>query len=102
MHAAVNGFLMYKESKDFASAAADTVTDTLFSTAGFGVALLAERFIHSALMSSAVGISARFFIGHVTRSRWDFAEFLENSLAETESLVERLSQPETNVEALLC
>jgi hypothetical protein len=102
LHAAVNGFLMYKESKDFASAAADTITDTLVSTAGVGIAMLAERFIHSALMSSAVGISARFFIGHVTRSRWDFAEFLENSLTETESLMARLSRPETGVEALPC
>jgi len=91
LHAAVNGFLMYKESKELTAAVADTITDTLVSTAGIGIGLLAESLIHSALMSSAVGISTRFLISRVTRSRWNFAEFLENSLAETESLIARLA-----------
>jgi hypothetical protein len=91
LHAAVNGFLMYKESKELSAAVADTITDTLVSSAGIGIGLLAESLIHSALMSSAVGIGTRFFIGRVTRSRWDFAEFLENSLTETEILLARLA-----------
>jgi hypothetical protein len=91
LHAAVNGFLMYKESKELTAAVADTITDTLVSTAGIGIGLLAESLIHSAVMSSAVGISTRFFIGRVTRSRWNFAEFLQNSLAETENLMAKLA-----------
>lgn len=91
LHAAVNGFLMYKESKELSAAVADTITDTLVSTAGIGIGLLAESLIHSALMSSAVGISTRFFIGRVTRARWNFADFLQNSLAETENLIAKLA-----------
>lgn len=92
LHAAVNGFLMYKESKELSAAVADTITDTLVSTAGIGFGLLAESLIHSAAMSSAVGISTRFFIGRVTRARWNFADFLQNSLAETENLIAKLAE----------
>jgi hypothetical protein len=92
LHAAVNGFLMYKESKELTAAAADTITDTLVSTAGIGIGLLAESLLHSALMSSAVGLSTRFFIGRVTRSRWNFAEFLQSSMAETEILMAKLTR----------
>jgi len=91
LHAAVNGFLMYKESKELSAAVADTFTDTLVSTAGIGIGLIADSLIHSAMMSSAIGLTTRFFIGRVTRSRWNFAEFLENSIAETDLLVERLT-----------
>jgi hypothetical protein len=91
LHAAVNGFLMYKESKELAAAAADTLTDTVVSAAGIGVGLVAESVIRTTLMSSVVGITARLFIGRLTRSRWNFAEFLKKSLAETEVLMEQLA-----------
>jgi hypothetical protein len=83
LHAAVNGFLWYKGSKDFSEAFADTAANTAVSTVGIGLGLLAESLFSAAIMSSAVGIGARMYLGRVTRSRWDFADFLHKSTAET-------------------
>jgi len=83
LHAAVNGFLWYKGSKDFSEAFADTAANTAVSTVGIGLGLLAESLFSAAIMSSAVGIGARMYLGRLTRSRWDFADFLHKSTAET-------------------
>lgn len=92
LHAAVNGFLWHKESKELSAAFADTVTDTLVSTAGIGIGLVAESLIQTAVVSGVFGIGARIFISRVTRSRWNFAEFLQKSLAETEAQITSLQR----------
>ena len=92
LHAAVNGFLWHKESKELSVAFADTVTDTLVSTTGLGVALVAENLIRTTVIAGALGIGARMLISRVTRSRWSFADFLQNSLAETESRIAELQR----------
>ena len=92
IHAVVNGFLWHKESKELATAIADTVTDTLVSTVGIGIGLVADSLIRTALFSGAVGIGARMFISRVARSRWNFAEFLQKSLAEAEARIAVLQQ----------
>lgn len=87
LHAIVNGFLWYKGSKEFSAAFADTVANTAISTTGIGLGLLAETLCHTTLLSGAIGISSRLFIGRMARSRWNFAEFLAESIAETETRV---------------
>lgn len=90
LHAAVNAFLWYKGSKEFADAVADTVADTAISTVGIAVGLAAECLCRTVVISSVVGIGARMLLGHVTRSRWDFGEFLEHSITETRSHIAHL------------
>jgi len=92
IHAVVNGFLWHKESKELSAAFADTVTDTLVSTTGIGVALVVENLIRTAVIAGALGIGARMFISRVTRSRWNFAEFLHKSTAEMEARIALLQQ----------
>jgi hypothetical protein len=85
LHAVVNGFLWHKESKELSVAFADTVTDTLVSTTGIGVALVVENLIRTTLIAGALGIGTRMLISRVTRSRWNFADFLQKSAAEMEA-----------------
>lgn len=99
IHAVVNGFLWHKESKELSAAFADTVTDTLVSTTGLGVALVAESLIRTTVIAGALGIGTRMFISRVTRSRWNFAEFLQKSLAETEAQIASLQQRMSEIDA---
>lgn len=80
LHAIVNGFLWYKGAKEFSEAFADTTASAAISTAGIGVGLLAESLCHTVALSSAIGIVGRLALGRMARSRWSFAEFLENSI----------------------
>ena len=80
LHAIVHGFLWYKGSKEFSIAFADATANTAISTTGLGIGLLAEAFCHTATLSSAVGIGSRLLLGRVARSRWSFADFLEESI----------------------
>ena len=92
LHAAVNAFLWYKGSKEFADAVADTVTDTAVSTVGIAACLVAEHLCRTVIVAGAVGIGVRLFLGQMTRSRWDFADFLDQSLCETRAHIDRLKQ----------
>ncbi len=83
LHAIVNGFLWYKGAKEFSDAFASAAASTTISAAGIGMGLVAETFFHTAMLSSGFGIGTRFFLGRVARSRWNFAEFLEESITRT-------------------
>lgn len=92
LHGAVNGFLWYKGSKDFAAAVADTAADTAVSTVGIGVALLAEKAFDAALMAGGVGMVARTLLKRAARSRWKFADFLVESVADTQKHLASLAR----------
>ena len=92
LHAAVNAFLWYKGSKEFSDAVADTVTDTAVSTVGIAACLVAEHLCRTVVVAGAVGFGVRMLLAEVTRSRWDFADFLKQSLGETKAHVDRLNQ----------
>jgi len=83
LHGAVNGFLWYKGSKDFAAAVADAAADTAVSTLGIGMGLLAEKAFDTALMAGGVGMVARTLLKRAARSRWKFADFLVESATDT-------------------
>jgi len=85
LHAVVNGFLWYKGSKEFSAAFAGATASTAISTTGVGMGLAAEMLGHTVMLSSAVGIGTRLLLGRMARSRWNFAEFLERSISETDS-----------------
>lgn len=92
LHAIVNGFLWYKGAKEFSDAFASATASTAISTTGIGLGLLAETLCHSVVFSSAVGIGSRFLLGRMARARWNHAEFLENSIVQTEARVASLRQ----------
>lgn len=85
LHAIVNGFLWYKGSKEFSQAFADAAASSAISTTGIAMGLVAETLCHSVMLSSAIGIGSRLFLGRLARSRWNFAEFMAKSIAETEA-----------------
>lgn len=87
LHGIVNGFLWYKGAKEISAAIADAAGSSAVSTAGIGMGLVAETLWHSAMFSGAVGIGGRLFLGRLARSRWSFAKFILNSIAETKTLV---------------
>jgi len=92
LHAVVNGFLWYKGSKEFSGAFADAAASTTISTAGIGLGLFAEAVSHTAMLSGAIGIGGRILLGRVARSRWNFAEFMAQSIAEVEMRTVALRQ----------
>ena len=83
LHSLVHGFLWYKGSKEFEVAVADTVADTAISTLGIATALLAEAAFDAAVLAGGIGSVTRLFLKRAARSRWDFADFLNESLADT-------------------
>ena len=85
LHGVVNGFLWYKGSKVFSAAVADAAADSAVSSLGIGVALLAETVFDTALMAGGAGMAARMILKRAAWSRWDFADFLKESLASTRS-----------------
>ncbi len=91
LHAAVNGFLWYKGAKEFSEAFASTLASTAISTTGIGIGLVVESFYHTAMLSSVVGIGSRVFLGRMARSRWNFAEFLEKTIAVDEARIAKLA-----------
>jgi hypothetical protein len=92
LHAAIHAFLWYKGSKEFTAAVADTVTDTAVSTVGIAACLVAEQLCRTVVVAGAVGIGVRMWLGQMTRSRWAFGDFLEQSLNETRAHISRLEQ----------
>ena len=92
LHAIVNGFLWYKGSKEFSSAFAAAAASTTISTAGIGMGLFAETLCHTAILSGAVGIGGRVLLSRLARSRWNFAEFLQDSIAESKLRIASLRQ----------
>jgi len=90
LHALVHGFLWFKGAKAVSSAFADSVAATTISSTGIGLGLLAESLCHSALLSGAVGASARILLGRMARSRWSFADFLSDSITGTEAQIATL------------
>lgn len=94
LHALANGFLWYKGAKDFSNAYVDTVANTSLSAAGVGIALLAETLTNSTPLSAVVAFSGRAMLSRFARSRWNFADFLEESIGATESQVAALQRLE--------
>lgn len=90
LHAIVNGFLWYKGAKEFSDAFANAAASTTISAAGMAMGLVAETFWHASLFSSGFGIGSRIFLARVARSRWGFAEFLEDSIAATDAQITAL------------
>jgi len=88
----VNGFLWYKGSKEFSTAFAGAAASTAISTTGIGMGLVVESLCHAAMLSGAVGIGSRLLLGRMARSRWNFAEFLEKSMAGAEARTAALLQ----------
>lgn len=95
LHALVNGFLWYKGAKDFSDAFADATANTSLSAAGIGIGLLAESMLNAVALSSVVGIGGRLLLARFARARWSFADFLEDSIANSDiqiSALERIGQ----------
>lgn len=90
LHALANGFLWYKGSKDFSDAYVDTVANTSMSAAGVGIALLAETLSNSTPLSAAIAFGGRAVLSRFARSRWNFADFLEESIESSEVQVAAL------------
>jgi hypothetical protein len=84
LNSAVTGFLWYKGCKDFSTAVADVAADSAVSTVGIGIGLLAESAFDTALMAGGIGIAARIILKRAARSRWDFADFLKDSVRSTQ------------------
>lgn len=92
LHAVVNGFLWYKKSKEFSAAFADATASTAISSTGIGLGLLTETLCQGVMLSSAVGIGSRVLLGRIARSRWNFADFLDDSIAEADAQITTLRQ----------
>jgi len=90
IHGIVNGFLWYKGSKEFSGAFAGAVGNTAISATGMGAGLLFETWLDMVTAAGLVGIGTRLFLGRMARSRWSFAEFLDNSIARTKSMTSRI------------
>ena len=83
LHVAVNGFLWYKGSKEFAAAVGDTAAETAVSALGIGMALMAEKAFDAAFTAGGIGMVARTLLKRAARSRWKFADFLAASATDT-------------------
>jgi len=87
LHAAVNGFLLYKGAKEFEEAMADTAFATAISAAGFTAAMVTEFILKASRLGGPacilVGVGTRAFLSRVARSRWRFADFLECSIQQS-------------------
>lgn len=92
LHALANGFLWYKGAKDFSDAYVDTVANTTLSAAGVGIGLLAETLSNSTPLSAAIAIGGRAVLSRFARSRWNFADFLEQSIEASQSQVAALQR----------
>ena len=90
LHALANGFLWYKGAKDFSDAYVDTVANTTLSAAGMGIGLLAETLSNSTPLSAVVAFGGRAVLSRFARSRWNFADFLEESIESSEIQVAAL------------
>ncbi len=88
LHAAVNGFLLYKGAKEFEEAMADTAFATAISAAGFSAAMVTESILEFSRLGGPacilVGVGTRAFLSRVARSRWHLADFLECSIQRLE------------------
>jgi hypothetical protein len=85
LHVLVNGFLWYKGAKEFSTAFEDVMANTALSAAGIGIGLLAETLTSAVPAAAVVAIGGRAVLSRFARSRWDFADFLEESIASSES-----------------
>ncbi len=94
LHALVNGFLWYKGSKELSAAVAEVAANTTISSVGIGLGLGMDALFHVAAFSGVVGVGGRLLLGRLAKSRWSFAEFLENSIAETRAKMATL-RPDT-------
>ncbi|HEY4260359.1 MAG TPA: hypothetical protein VGM98_09370 [Schlesneria sp.] len=83
LHALANGFLWYKGAKDFSDSFADTLASTALSSTGICIGLLASTLTNSTPISFAVGIGGRTILSRFARSRWNFADFLEESIEQS-------------------
>lgn len=92
LHALANGFLWYKGAKDLSDAYADAVANTTLSAAGIGIGLLAETLSNSTPVSAAVAFGGRAVLSRFARSRWNFADFLEESIEFSETQVAALER----------
>ena len=84
LHALVNGFLWYKGAKEFSTAFEDVIANTALSAAGIGIGLLAETLTSAVPAAAVVAIGGRAVLSRFARSRWNFADFLEESIASSE------------------
>jgi len=91
LHAMVSGFLWYKGSKELSAAVAEAAANTTISSVGIGLGLGADALFHVAAFSGVVGVGGRLLLGRLAKSRWNFAEFLENSIADTGTQIARLN-----------
>jgi hypothetical protein len=92
LHGLVNGFLLYKGSKDFTEAYADTIASTSLSAAGIGIGILASTLTNSTPLSMAIGATSRTVISRFAKSRWKFADFLEDSIEASQQQVVELER----------
>ena len=92
LHALANGFLWYKGSKDFATAFADIAANTSLTTIGFGLGLAAEVMFDATMSASVLGIGGRIFLSRYARARWGFADFLEQSIIQSENQIAALER----------
>jgi hypothetical protein len=90
LHALVNGFLWYKGAKEFTTAFEDVIANTALSAAGIGIGLLAETLTSAVPVAAVVAIGGRAVVSRFARSRWNFADFLEESIESSESQVTAL------------
>ena len=94
LHAAVNGFLLYKGAKEFEEAMADTAFATAISATGFTAAMVTESILEVSRLGGPacilVGVGTRAFLSHFARARWRFADFLECSNQRLEAQMRML------------
>ena len=87
LHALVNGFLLYKGAKEFATAFEDVIANTALSASGIGIGLLAETLTSAVPVAAVVAIGGRAVVSRFARSRWNFADFLEESIESSEAQI---------------
>lgn len=92
LHAIVNGFLWYQGAKDFSEAFADTFANSSLSAAGIGLGLLAETLTSAVPVAAVVALGGRVVLSRFARSRWNFADYLEESIRDSESQVMELQR----------
>jgi len=87
LHAIANGYLWYQGAKNFSDAYEDMITNTSLSMVGLGFGLLAETLMSAVPISAVIAIGGRAVISRAARSRWSFADFLEESIQASENQV---------------
>jgi hypothetical protein len=92
LHAIVNGFLWYRGAKDFSDACEDMIANTSLSAVGIGLGLLAETLTSAVPISAVIAIGGRAVLSRAARSRWNFADFLEESIRSSEVQVLELQR----------